>query len=372
MASKMVTMKTSAMSSNVKFATLTQQCFKRIHNTCDEIPFNEKVNLLNDFMHELYISGYNEKERFDVLQGGINTHEKIMVKVTQGLRPFYRPNGFNKIYRKCEKELKKNNWFKNHISEIQYGAVMFVDATPNDRLLKLFKHIENTHKINDMNRIKFVSKSGTKLSHIVSKKDPFQTNCGDKNCKPSNDAESEGKLSNCKRSNVSYMAQCKPCKEKGTNKVYFGETARNLHIRSAEHYKDCDNKNKTNSWMRKHIESVHGNNRSECDFEWKVINSFRKPMQRQLSEAVHIHNTKTNELLNLKNEYFSNNIRALELPNSENNITCNSCGHKFDKQNQFKEHFTANHKRYKCSDCDYVSFGDRDLKSHKDIHHNKS
>ena len=95
-------------------------------------------------------------------------------------------------------------------------------------------------------------------------------------------------------------------------------------------------------------------------------------MQKQLREAVHMHNTNSNEVLNLKKECFSNSIRALELPNSENNITCNSCGHKFDKQNQFKKHLTANHKRYKCSDCDYVSFGDRDLKSHKDIHHNKS
>ena len=132
-------------------------------------------------MLELFISGYNEKERFDILQGGINTHKKIMDKVTAGLRPYYRPTEFNKSERKCEKEYKENNWFKNPKSNIHYNAVMFVDATPNDQLLKLFKHIEHKHKISDMDRIKFVSKSGTKLSHIVSKKDPFQTNCGDKN-----------------------------------------------------------------------------------------------------------------------------------------------------------------------------------------------
>ena len=166
------------------------------------------------------------------------------------------------------------------------------------------------------------------------------------------------------------MAQCKPCKAQGVKKVYFGETARNLHLRSAEHYKDCDNKNKTNSWMKKHIESDHKNNDTVCEFEWKIINSFRKPMQRQLSEAVHINNTNSKEVLNLKNEYFSNNIKGLELPNLENRITCNSCGHKFDQKTQFQNHFTAVHKRFSCPECDYISFGDRDLKNHSDIHHN--
>ena len=100
----MVTHKTSAMSSNVKYATLTQQCFKRIHNTCEGTPFDEKVELLNEFMQELYTSGYNEKERFEILQGGKSTHEKIMEKVNKGLRPYFRPNSFNKNERKCEKK----------------------------------------------------------------------------------------------------------------------------------------------------------------------------------------------------------------------------------------------------------------------------
>ena len=265
---------------------------------------------------------------------------------------------------------KKNNWFRNHKSGIHYGAVMFVDATPNDQLLKMFKHIEDIHKISDTNRIKFVSKSGTKLSHIVQKKDPFQTNCGDKYCQPSNSAEAAGKLSNCKRSNVSYMAQCKPCKTEGKNRVYYGETARNLHIRSAEHYKDCDSKSKTNSWMRKHIESEHENIRSKCEFEWKVMGAFRKPMQRQLSEAIYIQNTNPTEILNLKSEYFSNNINGLELTNHTRKLTCKSCGSKFDHQNQLEGHVTAVHKTYACPKCSYISFGDRDLQNHENIKHN--
>ena len=97
------------------------------------------------------------------------------------------------------------------------------------------------------------------------------------------------------------MVECKTCKSRGKRKVYFGETSRNLHVRSSEHYRDCDNINNKNSWMRKHIESDHKNDESQCEFVWSVISSFKKPMLRQLTEAVHINNTAIDEILNLKN-----------------------------------------------------------------------
>ena len=147
MASKYVTMKDSAMSSSVKFATLTQQCFRRIHNTCENTPFDTKIEVLNDFMYELWISGYNEKDRSAILQGGYRTHEKIVSSVKKGLRPYYRQSNHINENQKCEKLFKKNNWYKNPESRTHYAAVMFVDATPGDQLLKMFKHIENKFRI---------------------------------------------------------------------------------------------------------------------------------------------------------------------------------------------------------------------------------
>ena len=86
--------------------------------------------------------------------------------------------------------------------------------------------------------------------------------------------------------NVTYISQCKICEERGKERVYYGETCRNLNIRSKEHYKDCDNKSKQ-SWMYKHIENEHRNlNGKECEFKWTVLNRFKKSMRRQLSEAI--------------------------------------------------------------------------------------
>jgi len=52
-AGKVVTMKNSAMALSVKFATLTQQCYKRIHNTSENTPLERKVDIMNEFMQEL-------------------------------------------------------------------------------------------------------------------------------------------------------------------------------------------------------------------------------------------------------------------------------------------------------------------------------
>ena len=161
-----------------------------------------------------------------------------------------------------------------------------------------------------------------------------------------------------------YKVECKTCKDRGKRKVYFGETSRNIHVRSSEHYKDCDNVEK-NSWMRKHIQSDHGD--EKCEFVWNIVKSFQKPMLRQLTEAVYINNTEVDEGLNLKTEYFQNNIKGLKLKQEE--YTCRQCSRTFNSKTDFMVHFQAVHSRISCKECDYVSFGNRDLKSHIEMRH---
>ena len=95
-----------------------------------------------------------------------------------------------------EKVNKKNNWFRNS-KNVQYSSVIFVEATPGDKLLKSLKHIEEENKISDKDRIKFVSRSGTKLINLLQKKDPFNSQCDRNNCKPCEDRE-ENEPSQCK------------------------------------------------------------------------------------------------------------------------------------------------------------------------------
>ena len=89
---------------------------------------------------------------------------------------------------------------------------------------------------------------------------------------------------------------------------------------------------------------------------------FRKPMQRQLSEAINIENTKSNELLNLKNEYFKNSIKGVEL--SCKQCICKYCSRAFEDKNELMKHIEYIHKNYECQQCDYKAFGSCDYLNH--------
>ena len=256
-ANKYVTHKSSAQSIKQKMNTLTQQCFSRLHNTSEELDDSVKVEELDKYMQELKLSGYTESERLKILKGGINTYKNIKRLEINNIRPFYRSNSFQKTERMENKSKKKKHWFKGRNCDLRYKSVMFVEATPEDTLLKMLKTTEEQHKISDNHRIKFVSKSGSKLENILERKNPFESNCHSNDCKPcANSNLKTNQLSKCRTNNVSYESTCKLCEKEGRQRVYIGETARNLYTRSKEHYRDLKNNVQT-SWMLKHINAEH-------------------------------------------------------------------------------------------------------------------
>ena len=188
----MLTHKESALSNQTKFTILTQECFRRIHNTSENVDINTKVSILNEYMKDLKISGYDEKDRLNILVGGVKTYSKLKQKELSGERPFYRPPGYKISERNEKKEKKVNNWYKNKDKE--YMSVMFVEATEDDKLLKMFKETEELYKIDEKHRIKFVSKSGTKLKYILVKNDPFSSECSDDMCKPCGNSKGKPSL----------------------------------------------------------------------------------------------------------------------------------------------------------------------------------
>ena len=76
---------------------LTQECFRRLHNTSDDTPDEIRNEILNNFMKDLKQSGYNENDRLNVLKGGFKTFENLKTKERNRIRPFYRSNLFMKV-----------------------------------------------------------------------------------------------------------------------------------------------------------------------------------------------------------------------------------------------------------------------------------
>ena len=122
-----------------------------------------------------------------------------------------------------------------------YQAVMFVESTPGDKLLKMLRNTEEKHMIAKNKRLKAVSKSGTKLINMLQKNDPFQQNCKKPDCQPCKQAENSGKLTDCRKVNVTYESKCNNCDKEGKYRAYHGESARNFYSRSKEHVNDAKN-----------------------------------------------------------------------------------------------------------------------------------
>ena len=300
---KIVVGKSSALPNNVKKKTLTQEVFRRLHNTRDKILDEHKAETLSDFMVKLKTSGYNEKERFEILRGGINTYEKIRKLEKEGKREFYRPPNVTSNEIKIKRN-NKNDWYKRKKPENKFTSVMFVEATPNGELIKTIRKAEELNKISDDKRIKFVEKSGRKLIDTMRQNDPFRKNCV-KECLA---CEKETKFTNCKKTNVGYTIQCKLCKSRGITKVYKGETARSMYLRQKEHVQQLKNK-KTNSVMFKHTMKDHENEIEKVDFEMKLAGVFKTPLERIINEGVRIKERKPEELLNSKMEFFGPSVK---------------------------------------------------------------
>ena len=253
---------------------LTQQCFSRLHNTSDQTDESTKVELLNSFMQELKSSGYSEAERLNILQGGINTFKNLKTKEFLDERPFYRNNQYQKSQRQINERMKKKSWYKGKKCDSNIQSVMFVEATPGDKLIKMLKATEEKYMIAEDKRIRFVSRSGSKIVNILEKKNPFEENCNEKDCAPCNTLEpSENQLSRCRVDNIKYQGKSKTCEIEGKKRVYDGETARYLNVRSKEHINEYKKQN-TNSWMFKHVKNEHSGKCDEAKFTGKFYRNI--------------------------------------------------------------------------------------------------
>ena len=282
--SKLVISKTSALPQNMKMKTLTQEVFRRLHNTKQSIMNEFKYDLLNSYMQKLKSSQYSENERLTILKGGISTYENIRRLEEEGKRPFFRPPETRGIDRKNNKN-KKNEWFKSKSGdENKFTAVMFVEATPQGELIKKLRDTEERYKIDETKRIKFIEKCGNKLIDCIRISDPYRSNCKrETKCLA---CENKEEFSNCRKENIGYSIQCLLCKSRGIEKVYEGESSRNMYLRQIEHTKQYEN-NDPNSVLLRHVKADHKNeDKNDVKFDMKLTGSFQTPLQRIINEGV--------------------------------------------------------------------------------------
>ena len=125
----------------------------------------------------------------------------------------------------------------------------------------------------------------------------------------------------------------------------------------------------------KHIQIEHDN----CDvnnvkFSWKVLRSFTKPLERQITEAVHISEKDHCENLNSKSEFNGPPQKRLGLGGNLVIFQCKTCSAKFQHDNELKKHHNLHNMPIKCEyrDCEYSAIGKYDIKQHQQRVHEDS
>ena len=151
MKSMLVIGKESALPFNVKMKSLTQEVFRRLHNTRMTQMESHRTPILTKFMAKMKASGYTALDRLKVLEGGFNTFDRIKKLEEEGKRLFYRPPSVRDKERKKKKENEKE-WFKSKKEDAKSKkcvTVILVEATPNSELVRKLREMEEKHKIDD-------------------------------------------------------------------------------------------------------------------------------------------------------------------------------------------------------------------------------
>ena len=125
--------------------------------------------------------------------------------------------------------------------------------------------------------------------------------------------------------------------------------------------------------MFKHVNDEHCGECDEVKFSWKVLKKHKKPLQRQIHEAVNISKKGQYENLNSKSEFNYQSVERLSLNKPKFSMTCKICGQLHRNKQEVENHEEKFHNRKLCSKCNYLSFGQRDLEEHdQNTHKNNS
>ena len=121
--------------------------------------------------------------------------------------------------------------------------------------------------------------------------------------------------------------------------------------------------------MLKHIKNEHENDGDNVNFKWKVTKVSRKPLERQITEAVKISRKSDIESLNSKSEFNHHSIKRITLANQGKVLNCDVCGKQFVDICEMEDHVNQFHDKVDCIECDKIFFGRKALQYHLKSEH---
>ena len=137
---------------------------------------------------------------------------------------------------------------------------------------------------------------------LLSRKNPWAPDCCEKDdclvC--SSTDKKEGKATPCSLEGICYVISCTRCKAANVDARYFGESARTAYLRGKEHAKGQE-KNLEDNPLHKHNVVHHQGEKGQ--YNMSVLRQHKKPLGRQIQEAVEIESSTADIILNSKGEF---------------------------------------------------------------------
>ena len=214
--------------------------------------------------------------------------------------------------------MAKVSWYK------PFDTVLFCPPTPGSQLAKelrtLAKEIGEKKPMN----IHVVERAGISLKiKLPGLKEQEECRNQKEHCM----IHKHGGKGNCRVSGVVYRGECIACKERGpisivtkegdvsrirkedrkpgTTSIYIGESGRSAFIRGKEHLHALMAPEKhTSNGFCKHVLENHKGDRQRVDFKVDIVGSYKRPLQRQISEGIEIYRAKPDILMNSKYDHY--------------------------------------------------------------------
>ena len=132
-----VVLRRSALSNQVKCATLFQEGMRRLLNCSPQLPWTVKASHLTDYSRALMISGYNHKYRHDIINGVIQRYRQMVEQMAAGERQWYRDRDMIQQQKTAKGGLSAATWHLNQ--ELGITQTLFMAITPQSELTRLLR-----------------------------------------------------------------------------------------------------------------------------------------------------------------------------------------------------------------------------------------
>ena len=311
MASPYCILNDSAMPTSMKRLAQVQQVVTMLRNTRLRLHQGMRVNLLEEMATTMWISGYSEDWRQNILESGLKCFEKQVDRSERGEVPLFRPRGWKMEERRTKKRIKKAAYFRPS------DTVIRVPYTPNSELAGLVREVvEQEGRRIDLD-VKVQEGAGVSLKQQLVNTDLHSgEDCPQGDC-PICLSGGRGGLTH-HRSGAVYSGDCLICGEEEVGETglggrrrtvpvagYWGESGDSGYTRTKEHIDSIRTKNLKNAFA-KHLEIYHPEDQGNTKaFKFRVNRTYRKALPRLCCESNKIYDNEAKIPMNSKSEWHA-------------------------------------------------------------------